>query len=682
MQKADLHIHTTASDGMLAPHEVVAWAAKKKLKAIAVTDHDTIKGIQPALEISGSYDIEIIPGIELSALHQEDEIHILGYFIDYQKDWLKKKLEDMYQSRYVRAVKMVEKLQEVGLEISLEQVKSIAESGTIGRPHIARALMEKGYISCLKEAFDRYIGKNGPAYVERYRITCKEAIDMIHRLGGVPVMAHPGLIKNKECIDEILDMGIEGMEVYHTKHDEETIRSSYLKANGRGLLITGGSDCHGIFVNNEPILGNIWVDYKYVQLLKEKAQNKKQYNGGPTMELKISDKISKIAPSITLAIDAKLKQMIADGIKVYGFGAGEPDFDTPKYIRDAAIKAIEDGFTRYTAAQGTLDLRKAVCAKMKRDHGLDYNPSQVIASSGAKHSLSNAFAAILNPGDEVIVPVPYWVSYTEIIKLNDGIPVLVPTKKENNFKMTKAELEAVLTPKTKAILINTPNNPTGSLYSEAEFRDIAEVAVAHRLYVVSDEIYEQLTYDGKKHVSIASLGEDIKTLTVVINGMSKAYAMTGWRLGYACADEKLVKAMSSVQSHAVSHPSSITQYAATVALNGPQDDVHKMVEQFAKRRTYMFERLNQMEGLECLMPEGAFYIYVDITHYMNRQLCGQTIKSSLDFAQILLEQGHVAVIPGAAFGTDNFIRLSYATSMETIENGLNAFESFIKENLK
>lgn len=400
------------------------------------------------------------------------------------------------------------------------------------------------------------------------------------------------------------------------------------------------------------------------------------------MELRISDKISKIAPSITLAIDAKLKQMIADGIKVYGFGAGEPDFDTPKYIRDAAVKAIEDGFTRYTAAQGTLDLRKAVCAKMKRDHGLDYNPNQIIASSGAKHSLSNAFAAILNPGDEVIVPVPYWVSYTEIIKLNDGTPVLVPTKKENNFKMTRAELEAALTPKTKAILINTPNNPTGSLYSEAELRDIAEVAVAHNLYVVSDEIYEQLTYDGKKHVSIASLGEDIKTLTVVINGMSKAYAMTGWRLGYACADEKLVKAMSSVQSHAVSHPNSITQYAGTVALNGPQDDVHKMVEQFAKRRTYMFERLSKMEDLECLMPEGAFYIYVDITKYMNRQLCGQTIKSSLDFAQILLEQGHVAVIPGAAFGTDNFIRLSYATSMETIENGLNAFESFIKENLK
>lgn len=400
------------------------------------------------------------------------------------------------------------------------------------------------------------------------------------------------------------------------------------------------------------------------------------------MDLRISDKISNIAPSITLAIDAKLKQMLADGIKVYGFGVGEPDFETPKYIKDAAIEAIEKGMTRYTAAQGTLELRKAICEKMKRDHGLEYNPNQVVVSSGAKHSLSNTFAAILNSGDEVIVPVPYWVSYTEIIKLNDGVPVLVSTKKENSFKMTKEELLAAITPKTKAILINTPSNPTGIIYTEEELRDIAEVAVANNLFVVSDEIYEQLVYDGRKHVSIASLGEEIKELTIVINGMSKAYAMTGWRLGYACGSEKLIKAMSSVQSHAVSHPSSITQYASTVALNGPQEDVYKMVEQFDKRRTYMYERLSKIEGLKCLMPEGAFYVYVDISAYMNRQLCGQTVKSSLDFAQIMLEQGHVAVIPGAAFGTDNFIRFSYATSMEIIEKGINAFESFVKENLK
>lgn len=400
------------------------------------------------------------------------------------------------------------------------------------------------------------------------------------------------------------------------------------------------------------------------------------------MEIKISEKISKIAPSMTLAIDAKLKQMVADGIKVYGFGAGEPDFDTPKYIRDAAIEAINKGVTRYTAAAGTLELRKAICGKLLRENNLSYEPTQIIASSGAKHSLSNTFAAILNPGDEVIVPVPYWVSYTEIIKLNDGVPVLVPTKKENNFKMTREELEKAITSKTKAILLTTPNNPTGAIYSEQELRDIAEVAVEKNLFVVSDEIYERLVYGGRKHVSIASFGEDIKELTIVINGMSKAYAMTGWRLGYAAGSEKLIKAMSSVQSHAVSHPSSITQYASTAALNGPQDDLHKMVAEFEKRSIFMFERVNTIEGLSCMKPEGAFYVFADISNYLGKELCGVKLNSSLNFAQIMLEKGHVAVIPGAAFGIDNYIRLSYATSMEIIKNGLDTFESFVKENLK
>jgi len=400
------------------------------------------------------------------------------------------------------------------------------------------------------------------------------------------------------------------------------------------------------------------------------------------MEITVSKKISNIAPSMTLAVDAKLKQMVADGIKVYGFGAGEPDFDTPKYIRDAAVCAIEKGCTRYTAAQGTMDLRKAICAKLERENNLKYEPNQIIASSGAKHSLSNTFAAILNPGDEVILPIPYWVSYTEIIKLNDGVPVLVPTKKENNFKMTKAELKNALTPKTKAILINTPSNPTGAVYTEQELKDIAEVAVENELFVVADEIYERLTYDGKKQVSIASLGNEIKDLTILINGMSKTYAMTGWRLGYAAANEKLIKSMSSVQSHAVSHPSSITQYASAAALNGPQDDVEKMIQEFEKRRIYMYERINAIEGLSCIKPEGAFYVFADISNYIGKKLCGVKLNSSLDFAQTMLEKGHVAVIPGAAFGADNYIRLSYATSMEVIKNGLDTFESFVKENLK
>lgn len=400
------------------------------------------------------------------------------------------------------------------------------------------------------------------------------------------------------------------------------------------------------------------------------------------MEIRVSKKIANIAPSMTLAIDAKLKQMVADGVKVYGFGAGEPDFDTPKYISDAAIEAIKKGFTRYTAAQGTMELRKAICGKLKRENGLSYEPTQIIASSGAKHSLSNAFAAILNPGDEVIVPIPYWVSYTEIIKLNDGVPVLVSTKKENNFKMTKEELLNAVTDRTKVILLNSPCNPTGAVYTEKELRDIAEVAVNKYLYVISDEIYERLVYDGKKQISIAALGDDIKEQTILINGMSKTYAMTGWRLGYAAGNEKIIKAMSSVQSHAVSHPSSITQYASTVALNGPQDDVERMISEFEKRRNYMYDRINSIKGLSCTMPEGAFYIFADISSYIGRELCGVKLTSSLDFAQILLEKGHVAVIPGAAFGMDNYIRLSYATSMETIKNGLDRFETFIEENLK
>ncbi len=400
------------------------------------------------------------------------------------------------------------------------------------------------------------------------------------------------------------------------------------------------------------------------------------------MEIKLSDKVLNIAPSMTLAVNAKLKKMVDEGVEVFGFGVGEPDFDTPEYIRNAAIEAMNKGFTRYTPAQGTIELRKAICAKLKRENSLDYEPNQIIVSSGAKHSLSNAFAAILNPGDEVIVPVPYWVSYTEIIKLNDGVPVLVQTKKENNFKMSGEELKNAITAKTKAILINSPSNPTGAVYTEKELREIADIAVQNNLFVVSDEIYERIIYDDNKHISIASFNSEIKDLTILINGMSKSYAMTGWRLGYAAGNEKLIKAMSSVQGHAVSHPSSITQYAAAAALNGPQDDLKNMVQEFSKRRNYMYGRINAMKGLSCIKPEGAFYVYVDISSYLGRNLCGIKLDSCLDFAQTMLEKGHVAVVPGAAFGTEGFVRISYATSMEIIKNGLDAFESFIYKNIE
>ncbi|HPM00359.1 MAG TPA: pyridoxal phosphate-dependent aminotransferase [Bacillota bacterium] len=398
--------------------------------------------------------------------------------------------------------------------------------------------------------------------------------------------------------------------------------------------------------------------------------------------MKLSDKVLNIAPSMTLAVNAKLKKMVDEGVEVFGFGVGEPDFDTPEYIRNAAIEAMNKGFTRYTPAQGTIELRKAICAKLKRENSLDYEPNQIIVSSGAKHSLSNAFAAILNPGDEVIVPVPYWVSYTEIIKLNDGVPVLVQTKKENNFKMSGEELKNAITAKTKAILINSPSNPTGAVYTEKELREIADIAVQNNLFVVSDEIYERIIYDDNKHISIASFNSEIKDLTILINGMSKSYAMTGWRLGYAAGNEKLIKAMSSVQGHAVSHPSSITQYAAAAALNGPQDDLKNMVQEFSKRRNYMYGRINAMKGLSCIKPEGAFYVYVDISSYLGRNLCGIKLDSCLDFAQTMLEKGHVAVVPGAAFGTEGFVRISYATSMEIIKNGLDAFESFIYKNIE
>lgn len=400
------------------------------------------------------------------------------------------------------------------------------------------------------------------------------------------------------------------------------------------------------------------------------------------MQLKISDRASNINPSLTLAIDSKLKQMISEGIKVYGFGAGEPDFDTPEYIRKAAIEAINNGFTRYTAAQGTLDLRKAICAKLDRENGIKYNPNEIVVSSGAKHSLSNAFAAILNPGDEVIVPVPYWVSYTEIIKLNSGVPVLVNTKAENGFKMTKEEMERAITDKTKAVLLNTPNNPTGSVYNKEELMALAETAINNNMYIVSDEIYERLTYDGVEHVSIASFSEDIRNITILINGMSKAYAMTGWRLGYAASNEKVIKAMSSVQSHAVSHPSSITQYASTAALNGPQDDVKVMISEFEKRRNYMYEKINTIKYLSCSKPQGAFYVYVNISELIGAELDGIKLNSSTDLSMVLLEKANVAVIPGAAFGTDSYIRLSYATSMDTIVKGLDILEDFLDKNLK
>lgn len=392
----------------------------------------------------------------------------------------------------------------------------------------------------------------------------------------------------------------------------------------------------------------------------------------------ISEKFKSISPSPTLAIDSKFKQMKADGLDVVGFGAGEPDFDTPRHIKDAAITAINEGFTKYTPASGTLALKQAVVRKLKRDNCLDYTTEQIVISNGAKHSLMNAFGAILNPGDEVIIPAPFWVSYPEMVKLNDGVPVILPTTEENNFKFTARDLISVITPNTRAIILNSPSNPTGMVYTVDELREIAQVAVEYNLYVISDEIYEHLIYGATKHVSIASFGEEIKNLTIIINGVSKTYAMTGWRIGYCAAPAPIAKAMSSVQSHATSNPNSIAQVAAAVALDGPTDDLLVMKKAFKERRDYMVERINSIDGLSCLKPDGAFYVMMNIEKLIGRDICGKTINSGDDFAEVFLENKLVAVVPGNGFYAPNHVRWSYATSMENIKEGLDRLEAMLK----
>lgn len=390
-----------------------------------------------------------------------------------------------------------------------------------------------------------------------------------------------------------------------------------------------------------------------------------------------SEKFLSINPSATLAIDSKFKQMKADGLDVVGFGAGEPDFPTPKHIKDAAIKAINEDFTKYTPASGTLDLKKAVCKKFKDDNGLSYEPSQIVISNGAKHSLVNAFGAILNPGDEVIIPAPFWVSYPEMVKFCDGVPVVINTTEENNFKFTAADFENAITSKTKAIVLNSPSNPTGMLYTEEELRSIADVALKHNIYVISDEIYEKLLYDNHTHTSIASLGDDIKELTIIINGVSKTYAMTGWRIGYTASSEKIAKLMSNVQSHTTSNPNSIAQAAATAALLGPTEELEVMKKAFDERRKYMVERINSIPGVSCSMPMGAFYVMMNIKDVIGREIAGVKINSADDFANAFLEKSLVAVVPGTGFAAPEYVRWSYATSMENIKEGINRLEKFL-----
>lgn len=395
--------------------------------------------------------------------------------------------------------------------------------------------------------------------------------------------------------------------------------------------------------------------------------------------MEYSRKAQSINPSVTLAITAKAKELKSKGVDVITFGVGEPDFNTPENIIEAANKAMKDGKTKYTPVPGIPELRKAIVNKFKQDNGLDYEEAQIIVSTGAKQSLNNAFMAILNPGDEVIVPTPYWVSYPELIRLAEGVPVFVENKKEDDYKYTLETLEKAVTSKTKAIILNDPNNPTGSIYSKEELEMIAEFAKKHDLVIISDEIYEKLIYDGNKHVSIASLSEDAKNRTIVINGFSKSFAMTGWRVGYSASNKEIAKLMSSLQSHMTSNVNSIAQYASVEALEGSKDDLNHMISVFEQRRNLMVKMISEMKDVSIIKPSGAFYVMMNIENYFNKEINGNEIKNSLDFSNYLLDEAKVAVVPGIAFGLDSYVRLSYATSEENIKEGLGRINEFLKK---
>ncbi len=395
----------------------------------------------------------------------------------------------------------------------------------------------------------------------------------------------------------------------------------------------------------------------------------------------LSNKALNISPSPTLAISAKAKQMKSEGIDVIGFGAGEPDFDTPEHIKRAAVKAMEEGFTKYTPAAGIPELKQAISNKLRKDNGLDYSPNQIVISNGAKHSLDNVFASILNPGDEVIIPAPYWVSYPEMVKLNDGVPVFIETNSSINFKVTLDQLEKACTPKTKAVILNSASNPTGQVYNLEELQMLAEFAVKQNIFVISDEVYEKIIYDDTEHISIASLSPEIKELSIVVNAVSKTYAMTGWRIGYAAAPQDIATAMGDIQSHLTSNPNSIAQKASLEAITGPQDCVEEMKKAFLERRDFMVRRIKEIPLLDCLTPKGSFYLFVEVKDAFGKSYQEQRINDVDDFARYLLEDFKVALVPGTGFGAPNYVRLSYALSMEQIETGLTRIETFIN-NLK
>lgn len=389
----------------------------------------------------------------------------------------------------------------------------------------------------------------------------------------------------------------------------------------------------------------------------------------------LSKRIQSIKPSPTLAMNAKAVSMKQSGVDVISFGVGEPDFDTPLHIREAAKQAMDDGMTRYTAVGGIPELKRAIINKFKNDNSLTYQPEEVMVSCGGKHVLYNLAQAVLNAGDEVIIPAPYWVSYPPIAVLADAKPVTVPTSPRDNFKLSAETLRGAVTPQTKLLVLNSPSNPTGAVYSKPELEALAEVVLEKDLFVVSDEIYEKLIYDDTPFCSIAELGEEIKARTLIVNGVSKTYAMTGWRIGYAAGDGAVVSAMTKIQSQSTSNPNAIAQKAAVEALTGPQDSVGEMTRIFSERRAYLVNRLNGIAGVRCDNPEGAFYAFADFSHYFTKENEGRPIGGSAGLCEYLLTEAQVALVPGIAFGADDFVRFSFATSLELIEKGLNRIES-------
>ena len=387
------------------------------------------------------------------------------------------------------------------------------------------------------------------------------------------------------------------------------------------------------------------------------------------MNYKISRRAASLAPSLTLAIDSKAKQMKAEGLDVVGFGAGEPDFDTPQHIKDAAIRALNEGFTKYTPSSGIPELRQAIADKFKRENGLSYKPTQIIVSSGGKHSCYNVILATCETGDEVIIPAPYWLSYPEMVKLAGATPVILPTSDQTEFKVTPDQLRAALNPRTRLFILNSPSNPTGSVYTPEEIKALGDVCVEKGVLIMSDEIYEQLLYDGATHRSVASFSPAHFEHTIIVHGFAKAWSMTGWRLGFLAAPEPIAKAIDAVQSHSTSNPNSFAQKGAVAALNGPQDHLPGWLAEYSRRRTYAWKKLNSIPGLSCVNAKGAFYLFPNISRFG---------LSSSDFCARLLEAEKVAAVPGIAFGADDYLRISYATSMANIEKGLDRLEKFCR----